>query len=98
MKARKRMTKTELYNLLPKKGWTVNDGELRRKGVCPVCAVANKLLHKTGKKKFTEDFEVAARAINLPYSTAMEIVFAADWLDNAGRCELLQACGLKEVV
>ena len=97
MKAKKRMTKTEFYSLIPKTGWRITDGdcEVRRNGVCPVCAVANKLLHKT---EFALEFTRAAKAINLPRTVAGHIAHAADWSAAKGRSQLLKACGIKEDV
>ena len=92
MKAKKRMTKTEFYKLLPKKGWKVNGELIRRNGVCPICAVANRLLHK---RKFTDQEIGASAAIGLPLGITQGIVSAADDSWAKDRTKLLKACGIE---
>ena len=93
---RMRMTETEFFKLLPKNGWKIEKAGLRRNGVCPVCAVANKVLHK---KRFTLEYATAAEALNLPESSALLIAAAADdprWMQGRIASRLLKACGVAE--
>ena len=93
MKAKKRMSTAEFYKLLPKKGWKLEEDVLiRRNGVCPVCAVANRLLHK---RKFTTDEVEAAKAIGLPRKIAIRIACAADYHSDKHRSKLEEVCGVK---
>ena len=93
MKAKKRMSMTTFYKLLPKSGWKMKgDGRIRKNDVCPVCAVANKVLHK---RKFADNEVAAAKAIGLPRDIAISIAYAADYYLAKHRSKLEKVCGVR---
>lgn len=104
----KKMTQKEFFHILGnvrKRGaFEIIDGEIRQKksGLCPICAVATKLIKNKDLVVDNGDWDIAAQEIHLDNTFAKAVVYAADGnidtrKEREVRRQLLTTLKLKDI-